>query len=1191
VAELPTTNVSEAEANSYFQTYIKNAESHTADIYSMGNVSTEIPTNIAQAQQVSEIVPPKVQPEVPAVVTPEIPEAAAPLEPVEVAPVVEPAGSTNVVASVPDTNEVVAPVAETPVSPTTIIPAKVQLEAPIGIPEEDNLARLTSGKPTALYHELNKASDLENIKTNGFINDNFSFTAEGKTYNAMFFSDVEPTEVTPESTVVEIKNLKIFDERGLKQGIPYPSLVDGSYNGTKYDGIISDTGSYMANSKTEVVIFEPNKLDLQNNLHPLSDVLPSEVASGSESSVVSPSEVTPSVDESTGIVGQEVTTSTKPTVLQRVKDVVTNTKNAVQKNIINPLADRLNEILPGGTISESPIVNEAVEKPLIQTLFGEPKTVSTENLVSGESITLYPGDTVKGVLNDGESESRVPKLSSDKTYYWKTSAFDGSEPQILTKNGITISPADVGGTESIYIDTDPTKVGAGISEYEVILTTGNDVPTIITRANPEEGVIQKTFNEIANNFNFGEQNAQDIEATPLQKVVTIVKDVVTNGELEGGNNIVSSSTLQDTADSIRGKYPEQLESAQNLYENVSTKVTDSISNIKDGINQAIESYDRAVVEPFDEDLFGEMPPATNEVIPKTGYGDVVQTPDGKLFRQYGYDESWHEISSDGNLDISNSVGENNLTGGQVVSYDSTTQLTDDNINIKVISSDGDPVLSPIDSPIKTSGEDNNALIEADLNDSSIPQNKLAKDRTGLELNDPDIGNKLLEDQNNLNKTYDLPDRNERITNPTQYKKDLENIAAKYNINIKYVDSNYTDAVFQQSPIARGYYDNKTNSIVIKVTDGKDVNLAELEHELIHGLQYYTNPDMPIEQAEYEAYVAANMSTDLDTINKPANKLGLFDGISGSVNHFYLENGEVDPWITPETTTDTQTGILQKVQDLYGKVTNGWDEIAVKPLNNLINKILPNANQITSIEEDEQLSMLDEPEIMAPPNTNIVLPEEKNVTIPYSKNLDSLIKVKEVYQKYGERLSTDIATKNVDDILAIAKEHGYEPKFVNIGDEVNVYPGSGGYGQSVTERLRYDNPVRIGSDGKTLYVGIDKDNSTGLYGGIEDLSHDVGAIIMGGKTASSINSIYITSEDLSDFLTQSTGVNYTPNKVDKIFGTTVINNKEYVSDTSILDRLIEGNLSSNVLDAISSPPTLFQQLIRSRDGVWFPWIKQ
>ena len=343
------------------------------------------------------------------------------------------------------------------------------------------------------------------------------------------------------------------------------------------------------------------------------------------------------------------------------------------------------------------------------------------------------------------------------------------------------------------------------------------------------------------------------ETTPLQKAVNIVKNVLSNSELEGGNNIVSSSTLQNTADYLQKNYPEQVVSAQNLYESVATKVTDSVSNVKNGINQAIKSYDQVVTEPLDEDLFGE---ASTETI-------------------------------------------------------TTSQLSD--------------------------------------------------------------------------------------VEPTK----VESVAT-----------------------------------------------------------------------------------------------------------------------------------TEKVE---------------------------------------------------------VPTETKTTKVTYSKELDPLINIKKVYGEYGQRLSLDVKNGDWDDMIAIARENGYEPKYVPLGDDINVISDTGG---KITEPLRYNNPVRVGSDGKTLYIALNPNNNTTIYASTEDLSHDLGAIIMGGKTASAINEVYITPENFADFLTKSTGKNFTPEAVAEEFGTTIIDGKEYVPDTWIMDKFVNGELTINILDGVpSKPTTLFQQIIKSGDGTLFPWAKK
>jgi lysophospholipase L1-like esterase len=330
--------------------------------------------------------------------------------------VVQPIGN-RIFGSGPILENLDAPIPKVP--PTDVQPPKVTLGAPLNITEAENIARLKSGEPAVLYHSLNDANDLKAIKTEGFVSrGDYKIIVGEKTYNLTYFSDVPPVEVSPESVVFEVRNLKLFDGRNVESP-PYRSLIDGSYDGTVYDGAIENSVSGISNSRTEVIIFDPSKSNPSANLHPLSDVLPPEAVP-----------VTKPVTQATP--------TTNMTFVNRVS-------NYLDEKIVQPI----NNILPGGPVKTS-IVSETSTSIVPEVITSTPDEPFLA-IAPPETSTKTWVDQMEIPINEN---SNLAKYSSHWDGKWNSETSE-----------LTVTPNTTSSTQNVgnkYYDTDLATVENGV---------------------------------------------------------------------------------------------------------------------------------------------------------------------------------------------------------------------------------------------------------------------------------------------------------------------------------------------------------------------------------------------------------------------------------------------------------------------------------------------------------------------------------------------------------------------------------------------------------------------------------------------------------------------------------------------------------------------------------------------------------
>jgi hypothetical protein len=163
--------------------------------------------------------------------------------------------------------------------------------------------------------------------------------------------------------------------------------------------------------------------------------------------------------------------------------------------------------------------------------------------------------------------------------------------------------------------------------------------------------------------------------------------------------------------------------------------------------------------------------------------------------------------------------------------------------------------------------------------------KLSEHLIGMKIDDPQIVERLVEDQKIIRAKYGLPST-DSMPGPSEYERFLRNVAKDLGTEIK---STGEFGKFFDESHAGGVYFEDRNKIGVDINSEtresyiRSINV--LEHELIHALQHKYSPRMPIELMEYEAYIAGGnneaLRDDPELVDYVFRYL-----IGNSVSHWY-----------------------------------------------------------------------------------------------------------------------------------------------------------------------------------------------------------------------------------------------------------------------------------------------------------------
>lgn len=194
--------------------------------------------------------------------------------------------------------------------------------------------------------------------------------------------------------------------------------------------------------------------------------------------------------------------------------------------------------------------------------------------------------------------------------------------------------------------------------------------------------------------------------------------------------------------------------------------------------------------------------------------------------------------------------------------------------------------------------------------------------TGLHLNDPELLDRMGEDQIRVREKYGLPSRDYKFANPAEYERYLRELAEVNGIKIK--SKSDCGKFFKQNSSAKAVYSDQDKFIGIDIEKTDMAKYLEgvtsLEHETIHSLQDKHYPGMPIEIMEYEAYVA---NWDIDYLRSNDAVAMIFGyNVGGSVNQWYRERNEkfnenITPvWKNPEYFLKNIDGVSEEAIQKY-----------------------------------------------------------------------------------------------------------------------------------------------------------------------------------------------------------------------------------------------------------------------------------
>lgn len=171
-----------------------------------------------------------------------------------------------------------------------------------------------------------------------------------------------------------------------------------------------------------------------------------------------------------------------------------------------------------------------------------------------------------------------------------------------------------------------------------------------------------------------------------------------------------------------------------------------------------------------------------------------------------------------------------------------------------------------------------------------PESRLCKELLGQDYEeDPEsVFDKMNADRKEIAQKYSIPLLFEQGQDYKKYAQELVDFASRENIPVLYVDSSRLES--------EGAAAGRTSSGDIAVpkidfdksTTSQIYNWSvRLGHELIHALQERKEPNMPIEKAEYEAYVATYLPTAYAIASKEVG------GVKGYLMYFRAVDNVLD----------------------------------------------------------------------------------------------------------------------------------------------------------------------------------------------------------------------------------------------------------------------------------------------------------
>lgn len=200
--------------------------------------------------------------------------------------------------------------------------------------------------------------------------------------------------------------------------------------------------------------------------------------------------------------------------------------------------------------------------------------------------------------------------------------------------------------------------------------------------------------------------------------------------------------------------------------------------------------------------------------------------------------------------------------------------------------------------IENNSKDKYSDWEAPEEKSSIPEtqdpiservnqsysSRLCEYVTGMKPENPELLNKLEEDQKIIRSKYNLPNPN---LPPAEFERALNQLAKEMDIEIR--PKHEYSRLFDEAPDA-GAMSLDGGKIIVGIDRnnerGYKKSLKQMEHELVHGIQEKIAKSMPIELMEYEAYISNGNIELLKSDPEMVNDILFKTLIGGSVEIYY-----------------------------------------------------------------------------------------------------------------------------------------------------------------------------------------------------------------------------------------------------------------------------------------------------------------
>ncbi|MBD3363331.1 hypothetical protein GF362_06465 [Candidatus Dojkabacteria bacterium] len=157
--------------------------------------------------------------------------------------------------------------------------------------------------------------------------------------------------------------------------------------------------------------------------------------------------------------------------------------------------------------------------------------------------------------------------------------------------------------------------------------------------------------------------------------------------------------------------------------------------------------------------------------------------------------------------------------------------------------------------------------------------------------------RMVEDHQIIKAKYGLPPRDLLYSDPAEYRRRLMKVAKNNSISVR---AEYELEEWFEESGAEGTYSTDSRDVFIDLKRPESEyevykQINNLEHEIIHALQFMRYPRMPIEKKEYEAFLSSNINIKKLEQNPSEILLYFWRRVLKSVNMFYKQEEGKARW--------------------------------------------------------------------------------------------------------------------------------------------------------------------------------------------------------------------------------------------------------------------------------------------------------